>query len=51
MGLDCWEIQSLGRTETALAKRAVHQVGHLTSLLDLLVRHRALYVLLVGEDK
>ena len=51
VGLDCWEIQSLGRKEPASAKRAVRQVGHLTSLLYLLVRHRALYVLLVGEDK
>jgi hypothetical protein len=51
MGFDCWEIQSLGRREPASAKRAFRQVGHLTSLLYLLVRHRALYVLLVGEYK
>jgi hypothetical protein len=50
MGLDCWEIQSLG-IEPASAKRTFRQVGHLTSLLYLLVRHRAMYVLLVGEDK
>jgi hypothetical protein len=51
MGLDCWEIQSLGKKEPASAKRTFRQVGHLTNLLYLLVRHRALYVLLVGEDK
>ena len=51
MGLDRWEIQSLGRREPESAKRAFRQVGHLTSLLYLLVRHGALYVLLVGEDK
>jgi hypothetical protein len=51
MGLDCWEIQSLGRREPTSAKRAFHQVGHLTSLLYLLVSHRAVYVLLIGENK
>jgi hypothetical protein len=50
MRLDCWEIQSLGR-ESVSAERTFPQVKHLTSLFYLLVRHRALYVLLVGEDK
>jgi hypothetical protein len=51
MGLDGWEIQSLGRREPTSAKRAVRQVRHLTSLLYLLVSHRALYILLVAENK
>jgi hypothetical protein len=37
--------------ENPIQPRAFRQIGHLTSLLYLLVRHGALYVLLVSEDK
>lgn len=52
MGLDSWEIQRLVKEgKPGSDKRALRRAGRTTGLLYLLVRHGALYVLLVGENK